>query len=75
MLTSAADKVFIRQLCSISKVHDQLCLTQEVLTLSKIDITEVGKREIYVKLKIFVGLPNMINILQHERIYLENHFT
>ena len=66
---------YVNQLCSISKVHDQLCLTQEVLTLSKIDITEVGKREIYVKLKIFVGLPNMINILQHERIYLENHFT
>lgn len=37
MLTSAADKVFIRQLCSISKVHDELCMTQEVRTLSKIE--------------------------------------
>ena len=35
MLTTAICKTYISQLCSIFKVHDELCLTQEVWTLSK----------------------------------------
>lgn len=29
-------QIFISQLCSISKVNDEFCITQEVRTLSKL---------------------------------------
>ena len=38
MLSTAVQKIFISQLCSTFKVHDELFLTQEVCTLSKTDI-------------------------------------
>ena len=37
-LTSAIHKVFISQIFSVSKVHDELCVTQKIRTMSKIDI-------------------------------------